>query len=564
MKIKTRFVTFFTIIIVVFTIFIIVINYIGNKINFNKDLSSTRKILTEYSDKTSKISKEFISTFTKEFLEIETSNILPTVSRFIKEDIENKKLISKDKRLKRILMTPITVNGQQVGYFTLAKYREMIFTPNIRKKLPPGYAKIFPELLVLEKECIEKGKAKGYYRYYNMDGSKIVKKYAVIYRIFDTPYKLFGCINIEEYQDAGNASSSELKETYLNIIKDELTENSKSYFTGSSLFFLISIVIIASIFIILLFLLMNPLIKPLIKLTKKVNNYIPGKTTLKITLPKGSSEEIIDLANSFRSLNMNLIKYMKNYKQEVNARQIIENEIHVARTIQLSVLPKLSDEFKRKEFTLYAKLIPAKEVAGDFYDFFYLNENKLALVIGDVSGKGIASAFFMQRAITLIHSYSLIYQNNPEKVLDIVNKILTKNNDACMFVTVFLAYYDINTGELLYANAGHHEANLMEKNNINSFGSFNRLALACCHNSKYIPDSILMEKGETLVLYTDGVIEANSPEKEFYGTERIIENLYSNRKESVKTIGDEIIQKVKEFEKAKQFDDITVLLLRRN
>jgi serine phosphatase RsbU (regulator of sigma subunit) len=274
--------------------------------------------------------------------------------------------------------------------------------------------------------------------------------------------------------------------------------------------------------------------------------------------------------------------YAKSLK-ELNSN--LENEIKTAAEIQLSILPNLSDKFKRPEFTLYAELAPAKDAAGDFYDFFYLDDDRLALIVADVSGKGITAAIFMSFAKTILRNICP-GEKNPADALNKANRILASNNVKCMFVTVFLCFYNIKTGIITYSNAGHHEAIILaenSKNNLgdmqkltnrfhdksfkstyNSFGNLNNLPLGVMINSKYDTDQKKLELGESIICYTDGVTEGISPLEEEYGEKRLCKLIDEHRSSSPFKLTKKIIKNVIEFEGKNRFDDITVMIFKRN
>ena len=123
--------------------------------------------------------------------------------------------------------------------------------------------------------------------------------------------------------------------------------------------------------------------------------------------------------------------------------------------MQSSVIPKITDKFKSAKFELYAKLIPAEEMSGDFYDFYYIREDVLSIVLADVSGKGLSAAFYMSMSKAIIKEVCLTLKSlDPSKALNKINKILCKSDDSCMFLTMYLIFYNINTGNVVYSNAG--------------------------------------------------------------------------------------------------------------
>ena len=241
----------------------------------------------------------------------------------------------------------------------------------------------------------------------------------------------------------------------------------------------------------------------------------------------------------------------------------INNELAIAARIQASMLPCDFPAFpKHTEFDICAQMDPAKEVGGDFYDFFFINENKLAVVIADVSGKGIPAAMFMVNAKTLIKN---IAQQGAalEEVFITVNNLLCENNEECMFVTVFMGVLDIPSGLFSYVNAGHNVPLIKSGG---SFGWLNTnpgLMLGFMEGSQYVSDEITLRNGDILFLYTDGVTEAENPENELFSEERLITIINGHEFNNLKGLLATIRHKIDSFANgADQSDDITMLALK--
>jgi len=244
-------------------------------------------------------------------------------------------------------------------------------------------------------------------------------------------------------------------------------------------------------------------------------------------------------------------------------KERLQSELLIAAKIQSSMLPNEFPPFPdRTGFDIYALMDPAKEVGGDFYDFFFISENKLAIVIADVSGKGIPAALFMVRAKTLLKN--MAQQGKPlAEVIEIVNNMLCEGNDECMFVTVFLGVLDIISGHFTYVNGGH-DVPLIKQG-----GSFNWLPVkpgfmpGFMPGTKYEQDEITLQKGDVLFLYTDGITEAENPDKEPFSEKRLEGIVNECNYSCAKELLDFVRAKVDDFAKGEeQFDDITMLALR--
>ena len=270
------------------------------------------------------------------------------------------------------------------------------------------------------------------------------------------------------------------------------------------------------------------------------------------------------LAKAFGEMAVNIEKYVENITAITAENERIGAELNVATQIQADMLPNIFPTFsEKKEFDIFASMDPAKEVGGDFYDFFFTDENHLALVIADVSGKGVPAALFMVIAKTLIKNQALTGQS-PKDILMTVNNQLCENNKAEMFVTVWLGILDIRTGVMTAANAGHEYPVICKAGGeYELFKDKHGFVLAGMEDSRYREYEVQLDKGDTLFVYTDGVPEATDSRKELYGTERLLDvlnrNLTASCEETVKMVREDIDRFVGE---AEQFDDITMLCLR--
>ena len=247
------------------------------------------------------------------------------------------------------------------------------------------------------------------------------------------------------------------------------------------------------------------------------------------------------------------------------ARQRIETELNVATQIQADMLPCIFPAFpERPEFDVYAGMIPAREVGGDFYDFFLVDNDHLALVIADVSGKGVPAALFMVIAKTLLKN-AVQTGSSPKEALEKVNNQLCENNEAEMFVTVWLGVYEISTGRLTAANAGHeYPAIRRAGGRFELFQDRHGFVLGGMEDVRYREYELTLEPGDALFLYTDGVAEATDSTNTLYGTGRMLEALNRNCELGPENLLHQVKADIDCFAgAAPQFDDITMLSLQR-
>ena len=255
-------------------------------------------------------------------------------------------------------------------------------------------------------------------------------------------------------------------------------------------------------------------------------------------------------------------KYMK--QQTESSR--IEAELSMATRIQADMLPNIFPAFpERKEFDIYASMDPAKEVGGDFYDFFLIDDDRLGLVMADVSGKGVPAALFMMASKILIQNYTMM-NKNPKAALEATNHQICQSNREDMFVTVWLGILDLRTGILTASNAGHEYPVLkMPGGRFELYKDKHGFVIGAMSGVKYREYEVQLEKDSVLFLYTDGVAEAMDAKNELFGTDRLLDALNGTETGNPREILEAVNQAVSRFVKdAPQFDDLTMLCLKYN
>ncbi len=242
----------------------------------------------------------------------------------------------------------------------------------------------------------------------------------------------------------------------------------------------------------------------------------------------------------------------------------IQRDLNVAREIQQGILPQTFPPFpERTEFEIFASMEAAKEVGGDFYDFFMIDDDHLGFVIGDVSGKGIPAAIFMAVSRTLIKATGL-KGILPGDCMAYVNNLLCNESISCMFVTVFYCIIDLKTGELSYANAGHNPPYIIHPDgNIQLVPSTGDTILGVFEGQTYGTRKIQLQPNDSILLFTDGVTEAFNPQAEAYGEARLENLIKQHSAAGTQALVQAVISDVKDFAaSAPQSDDITLLCLK--
>ena len=269
------------------------------------------------------------------------------------------------------------------------------------------------------------------------------------------------------------------------------------------------------------------------------------------------------LAGAFREMVLDIDAYVDNLTKATAEKERIGAELRVAAHIQASMLPGIFPAFpERQEFDIFAVMIPAKEVGGDFYDFFLIDENKLAVVMADVSGKGVPAALFMVIAKTLIKSNAQAGKS-PKEVFETVNYLLCQNNDEGMFVTAFIGYFHMDTGKFVYVNAGHNPPLIKKAGGRYEYLSAKpSLMLAFMEDAPYKEGELDLNRGDIIYLYTDGVTEATNPEEDLFGEQRLAQALDGTDNMPLEETLKSVKMQVDAFANgAEQADDITMLAL---
>lgn len=318
------------------------------------------------------------------------------------------------------------------------------------------------------------------------------------------------------------------------------------------------ILIFGALFILIFYLVRKLVVRNIHKINESLSAITDGN--LDTVVDVRSHLEFDSLSNDINATVDTLKRYIKEAEERIDA------ELAFAKAIQHSALPAVHPLYdNRKEFDIFASMHTAKEVGGDFYDFYFIDEDHLAFLIADVSGKGIPAAMFMMRSKTIIKSYAESGMS-VEEVFTLANEKLCEGNDAGMFVTAWMGILNIRNGKVLFANAGHNHPLVKH-----SDGTFEYLksragfVLAGMEGVRYRKNELVLEPGDAIYLYTDGVTEATDLNEELYGEDRLHSILEKYKDETMEVICSEIKKDVDLFAgEAPQFDDITMLALKYN
>ena len=276
-----------------------------------------------------------------------------------------------------------------------------------------------------------------------------------------------------------------------------------------------------------------------------------------------SQDELKELQGSFKYLQQSLSQYIEELKSTTANKERIESELRIAHAIQMGMIPKSFPAFpERSDLMLSAKLVPAKEVGGDLYDFFIADE-KLYFIIGDVSGKGIPASLVMAVTCRLFRSVAS-HLNKPEEIISSLNNSMSDGNDSNMFCTAFLGILDLKTGQLKYCNAGHNAPLVVDcEGNVASVDVVPNLPLGLFSDFPYEGQEICIDRQTILYMFTDGVNEAENNDKELFGDERVVSLLKHKASLDPGEIINATFAEVQNHANgAEQSDDITVMCIK--
>ena len=274
-------------------------------------------------------------------------------------------------------------------------------------------------------------------------------------------------------------------------------------------------------------------------------------------------DEVAHLAASFGAMRDSLLRHMRELAATTAKQERIASELDIARSIQMSLVPRTFPAFPdRRDFDLHARLEPAREVGGDFYDFFMTDPHHLLLVVGDVSGKGVPAALFMAVTRSFMKAFSA-EAPGPGALLGAVNDAIAEGNDACMFVTLFCVLVDLRDGSFRYARGGHNLPWRLGPEGVRFLEPVSGILVGFSAGASFQEGSGRLAPGEALFLYTDGVTEALNPKEELLGEERVREWLEELVDRDSEELLEELRRRIQDFASgADQSDDITLLCFR--
>lgn len=333
---------------------------------------------------------------------------------------------------------------------------------------------------------------------------------------------------------------------------DSVMQTFKQRFTVTAI---VSLCITAALTIAIALILYFRISKPLKQISRRMTGFVSDRGKNKFEqLPVNGKDEIAEVSSSFNKMAEEIDLYLAQLS-DLNRQKA---ELQIARNIQMGLLE--SPRFCHQSAFISAYIKPARDIGGDLYDYQVLADGKLCVVIADVSGKGVSAALFMSRAVTLLHMYAESGLS-PARILYEYNNHLADRNPNTMFITTFVGIYDPDSETLTYSNAGHNDPYLLSDSLITLAGEHG-MAAGIFKDEKYQEFSVKVKKGDTLLLYTDGVTESKSAVNELFGEERLEAILREHLHDDGDTVINAVLQKIEAFsDGADQNDDITMMAL---
>ena len=382
------------------------------------------------------------------------------------------------------------------------------------------------------------------------------------YYIISTPIPTTGWVLVSAFDKAVSDQPTRRMQSSISILQDETRAGFKERIGRTQ-----AVTIVALIVVVLLILggamaVGRHIVKPLNTITRHVSEMDEDNLEFRMEDTYRTGDEVEKLAESFAAMSHRTLEYMDKVVKVTAEKERIGTELSVASKIQTSTLPHTFPAFPdRTEFDLFASMDPAKEVGGDFYDFFLVDDDHLCLVMADVSGKGVPAAMFMMSSKTIIANNAMSGKS-PGQVLADTNTALCANGQEDMFVTVWIGILEISTGKLTAANGGHEYPVMMKDGRFELYKDLHGLLVGGIPGVTYENYEILLNPGNKLFVYTDGVPEANNEERKMFGLERMTKALNTEPGASPQDLLKNVRRAVDNYVKdAEQFDDLTMLCI---
>ncbi len=401
--------------------------------------------------------------------------------------------------------------------------------------------------------------------------SKNFDKKTKLFKGFYSRSKYFGILRTDGVLIYADKSAGVYAYLTADIPTSKINDRFISFIISSTLAAIILAIVVC---LLIAYFIKKNMVKPIMHISDLAEKYAEGyeerslkhEDNIKLVfgdIPCSRITEANDLLSSMQKMEQEINSYIKNLDTVTREQERIRIELDTASAIQAAMLPDATDPFPgRDEFEIFASAKAAKEVGGDFYDFFLIDEDHLGLVIADVSGKGVPAALFMMACKIIIKNLA-IAGLSPSKTLMKANEQICANNKEGMFVTVWFGILSIKEKKLVASSAGHEYPFIKKGDRFDIFKDPHGIILGGMEGVKYKDYEIELEKGDTILVYTDGVVEATDKDKKLFGSKRLLESLNKEPNLDPKALIGHVIEDVNAFVgDEKQFDDLTMMCIR--
>ncbi|MBI5570416.1 MAG: SpoIIE family protein phosphatase [Desulfomonile tiedjei] len=511
------------------------------------------------------LSERILRTYGEQSLDAKVSEVAATLAFTLDHlDKLDYGALRKNDEVRRIATQSIHAWGRESGYVDLNDRTGLnILHPNksVEGRNFSEWKDQFPDMWKLVERSGTEAKVRGYYTFLDTVNESR-EKYMVLMHVPGTNFVVVGAVNIDEYFLPVHRKIRSAQQSALRRSEEWIREAARSALSQARG------TILAGSFALFAFgggvalILGRSMARPFVRLRDAVTQIGEGNFTVDVD-EKGTLE-VRDLARSFNRLGGELTQYVQDYCEAVASTERIECELSAAARIQMSLVPHTFPPFPgHGEFEIHALLVPARAVGGDFYDFFFMDEDHLCLVIGDVSGKGVPAAILMAVVKSLIGS-AAIRATLPDGILGRVNGQLLQGNDSSMFVSVFCAVLNIRTGRLVYVNAGHNSpVALRNGQEVEEFGRPGGPVLGLFEDAVFRTDVCTLKPGDVLITFTDGLTEACDRDGSFFGYEGLKRCIAPRADQGVKELVEGILEDVVSFTRGEPgLDDIAIMAVR--
>jgi sigma-B regulation protein RsbU (phosphoserine phosphatase) len=415
----------------------------------------------------------------------------------------------------------------------------------------------YPEMWALAEQALKTSPVHGDYEFLNPHG-EAVKKYMTLIRIPGTEFIVCAAVETAKFFRPIHQTIQAAQNDATIAAKKGIQEAGSKYSDEAQTHLLILGVALLGIGVVSAGGFARSIVRPINRLLAGVQ-WI-GQGRFDTTVEETGSDEVRRLAHEFNALGARLQEYTENLAEARAAEQRAESELRVAASIQQSLLPPLSGFPADRGVALHAVMQSAREVGGDFFDFFFLDERTMCFSVGDVCGKGVPAAILMALSKTLMETAAGM-MHDPGKILEMVNDKLSVNNESCVFVTVFVGVLDTVSGELSYSNGGHEPPILVPAaGEPRWFEKPGGPALGLFPKEQFPTTRIKLEQGDCVIVFSDGVTEASDGDLSFF-KDKMLNEIKKNSKEPRELVQG-LFDRVVRLEQGAQADDITLLAIK--